>query len=210
MNEVLYVAHSTTSQKLVVRYLEGVASVALAPSLAAAGDLLRDRRFSLLIAGYNFPEGDCLQLIQYVRSSPVHSRMPVIVLSSSMDSPTLTRVLRAGANDGLAKPVHVPEFRAMVTRMLSAPYVRSLDHPVIDVTCFRWRSPGRFSEYCPELGLLITGPTAEDTLERMRTALQQRGGMAGVRLGETSEEAVVRHLVTTAGSLPAEPTCGAR
>ena len=195
MNEVLYVEDSTTSQVLMRKYLEGIASLTLAPSLDAAIQLLRERRFKLMIADYNFPEGNSLQLIQHVRTSPVHYQMPVIVISSSMDGPMLTRILRAGANDGQAKPLRVTEFRALVTQMLSAPYVRSLEHPVIDVTCFQWRSHLGVHEFCPELNLMITGPTREDVADRMRAALQQHCGQQGIALGNISDELIVRHMI---------------
>jgi CheY-like chemotaxis protein len=195
MNEILYVEDSTTSQILMKKYLEGIASLTLAPSLDTAIQLLRERRFKLMIADYNFPEGNSLQLIQHVRTSPVHYQMPVIVISSSMDGPMLTRILRAGANDGQAKPIRVPEFRALVIQMLSAPYVRSLDHPVVDVTCFQWRSHLGVHEFCPELNLMVTGPTREDVADRMRAALQQHCGQEGVALGNISDELIVRHMI---------------
>jgi CheY-like chemotaxis protein len=195
MNDVLYVEDSTTSQVLMKKYLEGIAALTVTPSLDAAIQVLRERRFKLMIADYNFPEGNSLQLIQYVRTSPMHHQMPVIVISSSMDGPMLTRILRAGANDGQAKPLHVAEFRALVTQMLSKPYVRSLEHPVIDVTCFQWRSHLGVHEFCPELNLMVTGTSREDAAERMRAALQENCGRQDVALGSISDELIVRHMI---------------
>jgi CheY-like chemotaxis protein len=197
MNEVLYVEDSTTAQVLMKKYLEGVASLTLATSLDAALQALRERRFNLMIADYNFREGNSLQLIQHVRSSPVHHQMPVIVISSSMDAPMLTRILRAGANDGQAKPLRVAEFRTLVMRMLTAPYVRSLDHPVIDVTCFQWRTHLGVHEYCPELNLMVTGSTKEEVVDLMCAALQQHCGSEGKAMGNTDDEIVVRHMIHT-------------
>jgi CheY-like chemotaxis protein len=194
MNEVLYVEDSSTSQILMKKYLEGMVALTLAPSLDVAIQQLRDRRFNLMIADYNFPEGNSLQLIQYVRSSPIHHHMPVIVISSSMDGPMLTRILRAGANDGQPKPIRVTEFRTLVAKMLSTPYYRSLEHPVIDVSCFQWRSHQGVHEFCPELNLTITGPTREDVADRMRAALQQRCEQ-GMTLGSINDELIVRHMV---------------
>jgi two-component system chemotaxis response regulator CheY len=197
MIDVLYVEDSTTAQVLMRKYLEGIAMLTIAPSLDAAIQLLRERRFKLMIADYNFREGNSLQLIQYVRTSPMHHQMPVIVISSSMDGPMLTRILRAGANDGQAKPLHVAEFRTLVTQMLSAPYVRSLEHPVIDVTCFQWRSHLGVHEFCPELNLMVTGATREEAVDQMRAALQQHGGREDVTLGNISDELIVRHMINS-------------
>jgi two-component system chemotaxis response regulator CheY len=197
MIDVLYVEDSTTAQVLMRKYLEGIAMLTIAPSLDAAIQLLRERRFKLMIADYNFREGNSLQLIQYVRTSPMHHQMPVIVISSSMDGPMLTRILRAGANDGQAKPLHVTEFRTLVAQMLSAPYVRSLEHPVIDVTCFQWRSHLGVHEFCPELNLMVTGATREEAVDQMRAALQQHGGREEVTLGNISDELIVRHMINS-------------
>jgi CheY-like chemotaxis protein len=195
MNEVLYVEDSTTSQVLMRKYLDGMVSLTVVPSLDGAIQMLRDRRFKLMITDYNFPEGNSLQLIQYARTSPVHHQMPVIVISSSMDGPMLTRILRAGANDGQAKPLRLAEFRTLVEQMLTAPYVRSLDHPVIDVTCFQWRTSSGVHEYCPELNSIVTGSTREDADNLMRAALQEHCGLEGIALGNTNDELVVRHMI---------------
>lgn len=196
MSEVLYVEDSTTSQILMRRFLEGIAVLTVATSLEAALQLLRERRFDLMIADYNFPEGNSLQLIQYVRSAPMHHKMPVVVVSSSMDAPMLTRILKIGANDGQAKPLKPVDFRAMVTRMLSAPYVRHLDHPIIDVSCFQWRSGLGIHQFCPELNLLITGPSTEEVTDRMRAALEQNCA-SGASMGNIAEERIVRHMVNS-------------
>lgn len=197
MNEVLYVEDSTTSQILMRKYVEGIAALTIASSLDAAVQLLRERRFRLMIADYNFPEGNSLQLIQYVRTSPMHHQMPVIVISSSMDGPMLTRILRAGANDGLAKPLRIAEFRAMVTRMLTTPYVRSLENPVVDVFCFQWRSHLGVHQFCPELNLMVTGATKEEADDQMRAALDEYRGHEGVTLGTITDEIIVRHMISS-------------
>jgi len=49
MIDVLYVEDSTTAQVLMRKYLEGIAMLTIAPSLDAAIQLLRERRFKLMI-----------------------------------------------------------------------------------------------------------------------------------------------------------------
>lgn len=196
MSEVLYVEDSTTSQMLMRRFLEGIATLTLASSLESALQLLRERRFDLMIADYNFPEGNSTQLIQYARSAPMHHKMPVVVVSSSMDAAMLTRILKIGANDGLAKPLKPVDFRSLVTRMLAAPYIRRLEKPVVDVSCFQWRSNQGIHQFCPELNLTITGPTSEEVAERMRAALKQHGASGG-QMGTIAEALIVRHMVDT-------------
>jgi CheY-like chemotaxis protein len=194
MSEVLYVEDSTTSQILMRRFLEGIAELTIASSLEAALQLLREHRFDLMIADYNFPEGNSQQLIQFVRSAPMHHKMPVIVVSSSMGAPMLTRILKIGANEGLMKPLKPADFRATVTRMLAAPYIRRLEHPVVDVSCFQWRSSLGIHQFCPELNVTVTGPTVEEVAERMAAALREHRG-SGTPMGNIGDELIVRHMV---------------
>jgi CheY-like chemotaxis protein len=203
MDEILYVDHSSTSQILMRKYLEGVASLTPAASVDAAIALLADHKFQLMIAGYDFAEGNALPLIEYIRASQAHKKMPVIVISSSMDDSLFTRIIRAGANDGMAKPLQVEAFRAMVTRMLTSPYVRHLENQVIDVSCFRWHSTRGVCEYCPELDITVTGSTKEEAAALMSAALQKCGIREGMMLGNTSNETVVRHEVRLPGIDPA-------
>jgi len=147
MSEVLYVEDSTTSQILMRRFLEGIAELTIASSLEAALQLLREHRFDLMIADYNFPEG--IHSSSSIRSQrPMHHKMPVIVVSSSMghhaDQDLEDR--RQRRIDETLKPA---DFRATVTRMLAAPYIRRLEHPVVDVSCFQWRSSLGIHQFCP-------------------------------------------------------------
>jgi hypothetical protein len=68
---------------------------------------------------------------------------------------------------------------------------------VVDVTCFQWRSHLGVHEFCPELNLMVTGPTREDVVDRMRAALQQHCGQEGVALGNISDEIIARHMINS-------------
>src|SRR3954469_4183343 len=142
MKQVLYVEDSATSQLLMRKYVSGLCELTITPSLRTAVSLLESRSFDLLIADFIFPEGDATGLLQYVRSSPGLAAVPIIVVSSSLDAVLLSRVLKAGANDGRCKPLKTSEFRSLVEQMLHAPYFRSLEHSLVGVCCFQWVAKG--------------------------------------------------------------------
>ena len=194
MKQVLYVEDSATSQLLMRKYLAGMCELTITPSLRMAVSLLAERSFDLLLSDFIFPEGDALDLIQLTRKTEATKAMPIIVVSGSMDGALLSRVLKAGANEGLSKPLATAEFRAVVMRMLEAPYVRSLDRAICSVTCFQWVTRGTVSQFCPELNLMIAGPTKDDVSKRMLAALQERLAQ-GVELGYTNHEVVLTHVV---------------
>jgi CheY-like chemotaxis protein len=194
MKQALYVEDSATSQLLMRKYLAGLCELTITPSLSMASSLLAERRFDLMISDFLFPEGDALELIRQVRLIDAIKTMPVIVVSSSMDGALLSRVLKAGANEGMSKPLPTAEFRVVVMRMLEDPYVRSLERAICSVTCFQWATRGAVSQFCPELNLTITGRTKDDVSKRMLAALQERLAQ-GTDLGYTSHEVVVTHVV---------------
>jgi CheY-like chemotaxis protein len=194
MKQVLYVEDSATSQLIMRKYLADLCELTITPSLRMAVSHLAERRFDLLISDFLFPEGDALELIQQVRKMQATKAMPIIVVSSSMDSSMMSRVLKAGANEGLAKPLTMAEFRAVVIRMLEAPYVRSVEHAVSTVTCFQWTLRGVISQFCPELNITVSGKTEEDVSKLMQGALRDRFAQ-GTELGYTNHEIVVTHLV---------------
>ncbi len=194
MKQVLYVEDSATSQLLMRKYLAGICELVITPSLRMASSLLGERKFDLLISDFLFPEGDALDLLHHVRRTEATKDMPILVVSSSMDGALLSRVLKAGANEGMSKPLPTGEFRAVVTRMLESPYVRSLERAICSVTCFQWAARGTISQFCPELNLMISGPTKDDVTKRMLAALQENI-TKGVDLGYTNHEVLVTHVV---------------
>jgi CheY-like chemotaxis protein len=194
MKQVLYVEDSATSQLLMRKYLAGLCDLTITPSLRMATSLLAERSFDLLITDFLFPEGDALDLMQQVRKTETIRTIPILVVSSSMDGALLSRVLKAGANEGMSKPLSTAEFRSVVVRMLEAPYVRSPENAICSVTCFQWAMRGTISQFCPELNLTISGPSKDDVSKRMRAALAERLAQ-GMDLGYTSHEAVVTHVV---------------
>jgi len=176
------------------KYVAGMCELTITPSLRMAMSLLSERKFDLLISDFIFPEGDALDLIQLSRKSEATKDMPIIVISGSMDGALLSRVLKAGANEGLSKPLATDEFRAVVTRMMSDPYVRSMERAICSVTCFQWAVRGSVSQYCPELNLLFTAATKDEVSKQMLAALQERLTQ-GADVGYTNHEMVVTHVV---------------
>lgn len=194
MKQVLYVEDSATSQLLMRKYLAGLCELTITPSLRMAMSMLNERKFDLLICDFLFPEGDALDLIQLARKNENTKNTPIVVISSAMDGALLSRVLKAGANEGLSKPLNTGEFRGVINRMLTDPYVRSMDRAISSVTCFQWAKRGTIHQYCPELDLTVSGATKDEVTRRMQTALQDRLAQ-GAELGYTNHESLVTHVV---------------
>ena len=194
MKPVLYVEDSATAQLIMRKCLGALCELTIVSTLAGALQWLGERPFDLLITDFLFPEGDALGLIEHTRRTQRWDKLPIIVVSASMDRMLVSRVLRAGANEALCKPLIPEEFRALIARMLEAPYLRSPGAAVNGVSCFQWRADGRFHQYCPELNLAVSGATKAEAASRMKTQLHEHAER-GVALGAISHETVVTHVV---------------
>jgi CheY-like chemotaxis protein len=194
MKHVLYVEDSATSQLLMRKYLNSSHELTITPSPRAALELMEQRTFHLIVTDFLFPDGDAIDFITHVRRKHEPLRVPILVVSSSMDATLLNRLLKAGANDGLAKPLPTAAFRAMVERLFAEPYVRTPEKSLTSVTCFQWVQSDQFHEYCPELGLHCTGESREAVGRRMFEMLREQIGK-GAKLGFATHERVVTHVV---------------
>ncbi len=196
IRQVLYVEDSSTSQLIMRKYIEtmGLGELTIAPTPGAAIHLLNDRSFDLIITDFLFPAGDAMELIRHIRRAPGHKLVPIIVISGSMDEALLSRVVKAGANDGLAKPLHASVVCDMVRRMLQDPYVCKLERPISTVNCFQWFDGQMYHEFCPELNLTLSDADIDHLTNRMMKALQEKSAQ-GHLLGYTNEERMVSHLI---------------
>ncbi len=194
MKHVLYAEDSLTSQLLLRRSIADLCEVTVTSTLAQTEAALAVQRYDLLIADYLFPEGNIFELLSNLRQSDRYHAMPIVVISSAMDALLLTRLLKIGVNDGLSKPLPPSELRLLVERMLTAPYVRTLEQSLTGVRCFQWFAHGEYHQYCPELALRLSGTSKAEVEQRMLATLEQHQAQ-GVELDTTSHESVVTHLL---------------
>jgi DNA-binding response OmpR family regulator len=68
----------------------------------------------LLLLDLNMPGLDGWTLLSRIRSEQRLARLPVIVITAETDSATRKRVLKAGANDYLSKPVVLSDLLSRV------------------------------------------------------------------------------------------------
>lgn len=194
MKRILYVEDSITSQGLMRRFLKGLCDLVATPSPALAGELLKTEQFDAIITDFFFTDSDALDLMRGIRRSHDVHQVPIIVVSSSMDRALATRMIAAGANECVAKPLHPEEFRRLVERMLEQPYVRTIERSVSRVCCLQWDTDEAVFQFCPDLGLVVSAPTKEDVAQRMHAALCERRAR-GTALGGAAHETIVTHLV---------------
>lgn len=98
-------------------------AVTTASSGAEALEVLRGRRFEMLITDLQMPGMDGFELLQALKQQG--AQFPVLVLTGHGTMETVVQALRYGVNDFLSKPYHPEELLSIVEREV-ARYRRSL------------------------------------------------------------------------------------
>lgn len=72
-----------------------------------------------IVADYAMPIVNGLDLIKWLRASPAHRQVPLIMLSGKDETSSKINCLRLGADDYVVKPFNPEELELRVKRLLS-------------------------------------------------------------------------------------------
>ncbi len=100
-----------------------------AGNLAAAYRALKRQSFDFCLTDMRLPDGDGLQLIEYVQAN--HPSLPIAMITAHGNTDIAVEALKKGAFDFVTKPVQLPRLRAMVQTALelSSDKLSGLDQP---------------------------------------------------------------------------------
>ena len=87
-----------------------------AANLATARALLSKHSFNLCLTDMILPDGDGLELVEYIQST--QPQLPVAVITAHGSIDTAIRAMKSGAYDFVAKPVELKRLRQLVTSAL--------------------------------------------------------------------------------------------
>lgn len=90
-----------------------------AASVAEAKALLSENRYSLCLTDMRMPDGDGLQVVQFVEAQC--PTVPVAVITAHGSTENAVAALKAGAFDYLSKPVSLAQLRTLVKSALALP-----------------------------------------------------------------------------------------
>ena len=96
-----------------------------AENLAVARQLLASQHFDLCLTDMRLPDGDGLDLVEYIQESGLLLPVAVITAHGSMD--TAIKAMKKGAFDFLTKPVDLAALRQLVNNALQTSRSRGLE-----------------------------------------------------------------------------------
>jgi len=94
-------------------------SVVSAGSVAEATDQLRKRRFDLCLTDMRLPDGDGIEIVNFISNECTD--IPVGVITAFGSAENAVAALKAGAFDYLTKPLSLDQLRTLVKSVLSLP-----------------------------------------------------------------------------------------
>ncbi|NQV69900.1 MAG: sigma-54-dependent Fis family transcriptional regulator [Pseudohongiella sp.] len=84
--------------------------------LESARQLLSTQSFNLCLTDMRLPDGDGLELVEYIQKE--HSQTPVVVITAHGTTETAIKALKSGAFDFVSKPIDLKKLRDLVTSAL--------------------------------------------------------------------------------------------
>lgn len=87
-------------------------------SVAAAREHERRMAYDCLVLDRLLPDGDVVELVRELDARPCHP--PIVLVSAVADEEDRVLGLQAGADDYVAKPLHLDELAVRVTRLVDA------------------------------------------------------------------------------------------
>ena len=83
-----------------------------AHDMASARDLLRDQKFDLCLTDMNLPDGNGLNLVEWIQTN--RPDVPVAVITAHGNVESAVRALKLGAFDFVSKPLDLGDLRKIV------------------------------------------------------------------------------------------------
>jgi len=73
----------------------------------------------LVIMDIGLPNMSGLQLVTHIRSKNIWKKTPILMLTASTDINDVKKALASGANDYIAKPFEIPDFKQRISKYIS-------------------------------------------------------------------------------------------
>ena len=117
---IVYVEDNLSNLRLVERLLEPEGGVALIPAMEGnlALELVRQHRPDLVLLDLHLPGIDGEAVLRELKADPAVRHIPVIVISADATASRIERVLAAGADEFLTKPLDIKRFLLVLNARL--------------------------------------------------------------------------------------------
>jgi signal transduction histidine kinase/CheY-like chemotaxis protein len=119
---VLYVEDNLSNIQLMERILARLPEVNLVTAMQGhmAMDLARLHKPGLILLDLNLPDMNGSEVLKLLRADPATTEIPIVIMSADATTGQIERMLAAGANAYLTKPIDIKEFLKVVGDILQS------------------------------------------------------------------------------------------
>jgi PleD family two-component response regulator len=110
--------YENTRKKLVAELHKLEITVSEASNGLEALDVLRAGKFDAIFTDIVMPEMDGFELCEDVRNIPEFCGIPIVVVSTHVDTNYIMKALRVGADDYISKPIEADLVERVISRIM--------------------------------------------------------------------------------------------
>lgn len=117
---ILIVDDSAAMRSLLMSTLEGLGTIRVlqASSGFEALRTLPREQVNLILTDINMPDINGLELLTFLRNSPLYQSIPVVIISTEGSRKDIEKGLAIGANEYLVKPFNPEQLLTVVSRFI--------------------------------------------------------------------------------------------
>jgi PAS domain S-box-containing protein len=118
---LLYIEDNLSNRRLIEQVLTHRPGVSLLAAMTGnlGLDLARQHAPDVVLLDLHLPDLEGAEVLARLRKDPRTKHVPVVILSADATPTQVKRFMAAGAQDYLTKPIDVPEFLALLDRLLN-------------------------------------------------------------------------------------------
>lgn len=119
---ILYVEDNLSNIRLVERILEHRQGIKLLTCMQGrmALEISRDHQPDIILLDIHLPDMTGQEVLESIKADPMTKSIPVVIISADASAGTLERLMEAGANGYLTKPIEVRRFLRMLDDTLKS------------------------------------------------------------------------------------------
>lgn len=122
MKSVLIVEDSATTRAMIRAVIEDMGEDFAALEAATGFEALKmlpQESFDLIITDINMPDVNGLELINFVKTNPNYSHIPMVIVTTEKSSEDKERGLALGASAYVTKPFKTQELQEVIAKILN-------------------------------------------------------------------------------------------
>jgi len=165
---------SRINQILFQKTFEDIADVTTAQSIGDAVELIADEPdIACFIVDFKLHDGEGLTFVKKIRSIKKYTKIPVILLTSTLTDELEREAHNAGVNESLDKMISNIDLKETVTNQINNPHIKWVKGQEHHIPCVTYESNAKYYQFCPAIKQLVEAETPEKAEVKMRAGLKE-------------------------------------